>query len=246
MIAGLQKHDVIAGNLANVDTPGFKRDIPITGSFKQEMVKRLKGSEKTGQISSVEIGGLGYGSYVHNVGSDYSQGPSIETQGGLDLAIEGEGFFAVDSPSGELYTRSGAFQLSQSGTLTTVNNMPVLGTEGPVTIPQGTGKVEILADGTILLDGVSHDRLKIISCDDPSLIRKLGNGLFKIPSENVREPRLDSFNIRQGFLEMSNVNSISEMVRMISGMRTYEACQKMVWAIDQTLDKTINDVGRVV
>ncbi len=228
MVAGLLGHDVIAGNLANVDTPGYKRDIAITGSFRQEMVRRLGTYGHGNVVSTNPIGSLGYGAYVDSVGSDHSQGPLIETEGALDLAIEGDGYFLIRDSSGDSYTRNGAFQLSPSGTLTTMSDMPVMGMSGPVVIPPEAGKVEISLDGTVLVDGAVHDKLRIVSLSNPSLAAA------------------ESFTVRQGFLEMSNVDSISEMVRMISGMRTYEACQKMIWAIDQTLDKTVNDVGRVV
>lgn len=246
MVAELIGHDVIAGNLANVDTPGYKRDIAITGSFQQEMVRSIARSGRGGQVEAAPVGVLGYGSYVHSIGSDHSQGPLIETQGTLDLGIEGEGCFVVRSPSGDLLTRSGAFKLQPSGMVTTMSGMPLLGMSGPVTIPPDAAKIEILKDGAVFVDGAAYDRLRIVSCDNPSLVRKAGDGLFRIPEGSARQAASDSFVVRQGFLEMSNVNSISEMVRMIAGMRTYEACQKMIWAIDQTLDKTVNDVGRVV
>ncbi len=246
MVAGLKGHDVIAGNLANADTSGYKRDMAITGSFQKEMVRSLAGSRRESQVSATGIGFLGYGSYVHSIASDHSQGPLIETQGVLDLAIDGDGYFVVSGPSGELYTRSGAFRLSPSGMVTTMSDMPVLGMSGPISIPPEAGKIEVLADGTVLVDGAAYDRLRIVSLDNMSLARKAGDGLFRIPPGSSRHAGTGSFAIRQGFLEMSNVDSISEMVRMIAGMRTYEACQKMIWAIDQTLDKTVSDVGRVV
>lgn len=246
MVAGLIGHDVIAGNLANVDTPGYKRDMAITGSFQQEMIRSLARSRRGTEVSETPIGFLGYGSYVHSISSDHSQGPLIETGGTLDLGIDGEGYFVVRSPSGDLLTRSGAFRLSPSGIVTTMSDMPVLGMSGPVVIPPDAGKIEVMADGTVSVDGAAHDRLRIVSLNNPSLATKAGDGLFRIPPGGARQAGSDSFVVRQGFIEESNVNSISEMVRMIAGMRTYEACQKMIWAIDQTLDKGVNDVGRVV
>lgn len=246
MVAGLIGHDVIATNLANVDTPGYKRDIPITGSFQQEMVRSLAGSGQGGQVESTPIGLLGYGAYVHSIGSDHSQGQLIETQGTLDLGIEGDGYFVVRSPSGDLLTRSGSFRLSTSGMVMTVNDMPLLGMSGPIIIPPEAADIEILADGTVYVDGRVRDRLSIVSLDNRNLAEKVGDGLFRVPRGSARPAGSGSFVVRQGFLEMSNVDVISEMTRMITGMRTYEACQKMIWAIDQTLDKTVNDVGRVV
>lgn len=243
MVAGLLGHDVIASNLSNVNTPGYKRDVAITGSFQKEMVTCLARGKYGDRVSATPIGSLGYGAYLHSIGGDHSQGPLIETQGSLDLAIEGDGYFVVGGPSGDLCTRNGAFQLSSSGTLTTISGMPLMGVSGPIEIPPDAGKIDILQDGAILVDGSEHDRLRIVSLDNPSLAEKLGSGLFRIPPGAARQAQ--SFTVRQGFLEMSNVDAISEMVRMISGMRTYEACQKMIWAIDQTLDKSVNDVGRV-
>lgn len=246
MTAGLIEHDVIAGNLANIDTPGYKRDIPITGSFREEVIRSLGTSGSKDHIRTTPLGFIGYGAYIHGISSDHSQGPLVETEGSLDLGIKGEGYFVVRGPSGDLYTRAGTFKLSQSGTVTTTNDMPVIGTRGPVTIPHDARKVEVSADGTILVDGEVHDKFRIVSCNNPFAIEKIGSGMFRIPPGNIGQAGLGTFTVRQGFLEMSNVNPIGEMVRMISGMRRYEACQKMIWAIDQTLDKTVNDVGRVV
>jgi flagellar basal-body rod protein FlgF len=245
MVAGLIGHDVIAGNLANVDTPGYKRDMAITGSFQQEMIRSLRRSQRGTEVSTTPIGFLGYGAYVHSIGSDHSQGPLIETQGTLDLGIDGDGYFVVRSPSGDLLTRSGAFKLSPSGMVTTMSGMSLLGMSGPMVIPPEATNIEILADGTVYVDDRVHDRLRIASLDNPEVAEKVGDGLFRVPQGSVRQAGSGSFVVRQGFLEMSNVDSISEMARMIAGMRTYEACQKMIWAIDQTLDKTVNDVGRV-
>jgi flagellar basal-body rod protein FlgF len=144
-----------------------------------------------------------------------------------------------------LLTRSGAFKLSPSGMVTTMSGMSLLGMSGPMVIPPEATNIEILADGTVYVDDRVHDRLRIASLDNPEVAEKVGDGLFRVPQGSVRQAGSGSFVVRQGFLEMSNVDSISEMARMIAGMRTYEACQKMIWAIDQTLDKTVNDVGRV-
>ncbi|MGE5584871.1 MAG: flagellar basal-body rod protein FlgF [Bacillota bacterium] len=252
MAAGMLRQDVIAQNLANVDTPGYKKDVALIGSFGDEMAVRVEGMEDAGGrgawrlARTVPLGTLGSGAYVVATGFDRSGGPIVETGAPLDLAIQGDGYFVVQTPDGvEAYTRNGSFTLNSRGELVTSDGMRILGETGPVVVPSGS-EVEVRGDGRMTVDGRAVARLRVVTFDDPSALRKTGGGLFEAPP-GVARPVGAAGNVlvRQGFLEMSNVTAVTEMVQMIAGMRAYETCQRVIWFLDQTLDKSINDVGRV-
>lgn len=241
MIAGTRQQDVIAQNLANVDTPGYKKDVALVGSFAREMALRAEDRWAGRPSATVPIGTLGSGAFVWDVTFDASPGPMVETGGALDLAIEGDGYFVVAAAQGEAYTRNGSFTLNSDNELTTVDGLPVLGEAGPVRVPPGA-RIDIRADGTVAADGRPCGRLRIVRFERPSELRKVGSSLLEAPAGAARAAA--SAVVRQGSLEMSNVSVVGEMVRMIAGMRAYEACQKVVWFLDETLDKAVNDVGR--
>ncbi|MEW5866194.1 MAG: flagellar basal-body rod protein FlgF [Bacillota bacterium] len=242
MVAGMLQQDVIAQNLANVDTPGYKKDVALMGSFAHEMAMRVEDRGARCLGSAVPIGLLGSGAFARGVGFDPREGPMIETGGTFDLAIQGDGYFVVATPDGEAYTRNGAFTLNAKGELTTADGMLVLGEGGAITVPSGT-RVDVWGNGAVVVDGKPCGRLRIVCFEEPSGLRKVGGGLFAADAGTAKPAA--SAAVRQGFLEMSNVNAVTEMVRMIAGMRAYEACQKVIWFLDQTLDKAVNDVGRV-
>lgn len=253
MVAGMLQQDVIAQNLANVDTPGYKKDVALVGAFADELAVRVESRAPWRLARTVPIGGLGSGAYVRGTGFDPSEGAFIETGAPLDLAIQGGGYFVVETPEGEAYTRNGSFTLNSEGELVTMDGMPVLGESGPIVIPPrpsgagGRAGVEVRGDGRVTVDGRLVGKLRVVAFDDPSSLTKTGGGLFVAARGAVARPlgAPDGTLVRQGFLEMSNVSAVKEMVQMIAGMRAYETCQRVVWFLDQTLDKSINDVGRV-
>ncbi|MGE5587939.1 MAG: flagellar basal-body rod protein FlgF [Clostridia bacterium] len=244
MVAGMLQQDVIAHNLANVDTPGYKKDVALVGAFADDMAVRVESQGAWRSARTVPLGWVGSGSYVRGTGFDRSEGPIVETGAPLDLAIEGDGYFVVEVPEGEAYTRNGSFTLNARGELVTEDGTPVLGESGRIVIPAG-GKVEVRGDGRIAVDGQVVARLRLVAFDAGSLPGKAGGDVFVAPPGTARSVGAgDGTVVRQGFLEMSNVTAVTEMVQMIAGMRAYEACQRVVWFLDQTLDKSINDVGR--
>ena len=170
--------------------------------------------------------------------TDFSEGSIKETGNSLDLAINGEGFFVVNTPDGPRYTRSGNFSLNGANMLSTQDGYPVMGENGPVIIEGGT--VTIDPDGRVIVDGEEVNRLRIVDFPKPYNLKKIGNNLFEadgaIPATN--------YSISQGFLEMSNVDQIKEMVSMIEILRGYESYRKVINAIDETASRT-NEIGRV-
>lgn len=220
MLARELVQEVLANNVANSGTVGFKRDRVIfrgvlEGTYGPEGVLRVR--------------------------TDHAQGPLIRTGNPLDLAIQGRGFFVVETPEGIRYTRDGHFSLDEEGTLVTAEGYPVLGEGGTLELDLG-GAVSFGEDGTVKVGDVVVGRLRVEDFDDLGALKKVGGGLF---AADVEGKPAEDFRIRQGFLEGANVSPVAEMVRMISNYRAYEAEQRALIAQDETLRKAVNEVGRV-
>jgi len=221
--------DIIANNLANVATTGFKRDVLSLEAFKNYLGVSL--SEQSNQLSV-------------NSAIDFSQGPIHPTDNPLDLAIEGDGFFTVQTDTGIFYTRAGALTLDNEGRLVTQDGYPVLGEGGIIQIGK-FGQIDITDDGRIYLDGKLVDKLQIVWVQDPARnLQKVGGNLFALaPGGAIEEA--ENFKIKQGALEGSNVNAVREMINMITALRAYEACQKSVTMHDSALERLINEAARI-
>jgi flagellar basal-body rod protein FlgG len=229
MLAELTRQDQIANDLANSSTPGYKSDRSVQQSFGD----LLLANSSTGQ----PIGSLGLGTAIVAERTDLSQAPLRETGQPLDLALEGEGFFAVQTTAGTRYTRDGQFQLDGAGRLVNQSDLPVLDSNGkPITIGNAAKDVTIGPDGTITAGGRAIARLNVVSLTAPV---KEGDTLFSgipgaVPATTA---------VRQGSVEGSGVNPARAMVDMLVSFRAYEAQQRVVHAIDETLQKGISAGG---
>jgi flagellar basal-body rod protein FlgF len=202
--------DVIATNLANLETAGFKAENMIF-------------TEHLEQTAAGEVLSL-----VHDVGfvRDLSEGPMVGTQSPLDLAIHGQGYFVVDTPDGERYTRHGVFQLDAAGQIVTTEGNPVLNSGGaPITVPLGASSITITGDGTISADAQEIGRIKLVGFENPQALSKVGSGLYKAVGQS---PTTDpDSEIMQGMVESSNVKGVVEMTRMVDTVRSYQAAAKL-------------------
>jgi flagellar basal-body rod protein FlgG len=223
MVAQMAGQDVVANNLANVNTSGFKRDV---SGFRALFTGMIEGAN-TARVTAEQ-------------GCDRSQGALQETGTPTHLALDGDGYFTVQTPNGVTCTRNGSFTLDSDGYLVTANGDKVLGQSGPIRLGKGDWKVS--ERGEITQNGAVLDTFQIVRFDPSVPVAKSGDNLWRMDvsastsAANVR--------VRQGYLEGSNVNPIEEMVSMITGLRTYEASQKSIQAQDETLDKLVNEVGR--
>lgn len=247
MLANTKKMDLISNNLANASTQGFKKDRVTYEAFPDVLTRRLF-DQKMGRPNPDPIGKMSLSSDVSHVYTDFSQGAFDPTESSLDLAIkDSEGaFFAVgalneDGNIQEFYTRNGSFILSDSGMLMTKDGKMVLGESGAIFL-SGTD-FQVAGDGTVIQEEQVVTRLLIKQFADTTVMRKTGEGLFTTIADAEQIP-FDG-QILQGYVEQSNVNSISEMVEMINLLRAYEANQKMITSQDTTLDKAVNELGRV-
>ncbi len=202
--------DVIATNLANLETSGFKAETMI---FQETLTQTAEG-----EVLSL----------VHDVGfvRDLSEGPMVGTQSPLDLAIHGQGYFVVDTPDGERYTRHGVFQLDDSGQIVTTEGHPVLNSGGaPITVPLATSTITISRDGTVSADAEEIGKIKLVGFESPQALSKTGSGLYQAIDQSPT-PDPDS-EVLQGMVESSNVQGVVEMTRMIDTVRSYQAAAKL-------------------
>lgn len=215
MRAEQTRQDQLASDLANVGTPGYKRDRTVQRSFGDVLLANTR----TGQA----VGRVGLGPYAEATTTDIRPAAPRETGEPLDFAIEGDGFFAVETPDGVRYARSGRFTAAADGRLTDAGGHAVLGRDGR--------PVRVDADGA-----VPASRIGVTLLTDPV---KRGEGLFAGTPGGAGEPGA----VRQGFLEASGVDPTRAMVDMIASLRAFEAGQKSITTIDETLGRAASQVG---
>lgn len=236
--AQAQRLEVIANNMANVDTAGFKQDVPMFQARFAEAIQ--KGQAMAGDQSINDLGG---GVKIIDVETDYSPGELKRTGGDLDVAINGVGFFHVKGDDGKQYlSRAGAFELDTRGRLVTQNGKrPVLDQQGAEIVLSGEAPINISSDGFIQ-QGSNILALGMSQPDSLDEMVKAGNNLWQ-PTGVVKPLQLAERNVRQGFLEVSGANSVRQMMAMIETTRAFEANTRMIQNQDSMLGSLI---GRVL
>ena len=233
--SGLQSRmealDLVANNLANTTTGGFKLDREFYSLFT------AADNEDDGASTKLPL--------IQKQWTDFSQGVLTPTGNALDLALTGKGFFAVSGPSGPLYTRNGSFQLSPSGQLTTSDGYAVRDTGGQPIQSQSQAPIEVGADGSITQSGQTLGQLQVVDFPDTSVLQKLGNSYF-IPSDPkaVPVPATDT-TVQQGKTENSNVAPAESAVRLVGLMRQFEMLQKAITITTDMNKQALTEVARV-
>ena len=239
--------EVVANNMANISSPGYKKDEAVFSSLPELSISRLydniikspAGYKDTAPL----VGGLGTGVGIDDIVTIHSDGPIQPTENPFDLAIHGNGFFCVSTPAGERYTRDGRFTMDCEGYLATISGNRVLSDLNlPIEISEGDFVVD--ENGMVFVNREELEKLKVVSFDEREDLIKQGAGLFK-KRDAVNPKVAEGALIKQGYLELSNVNAIYEMVKMIEVQRLYEANQKVVLAYDDVMRRGIDDVGRI-
>lgn len=232
--------DVITNNLANASTVGYKKEGATSQSF--DSVYSIKVKDGSEAYINRRIGKESLGVKIGETYTDYTQGSFKVTGNTYDVAIEGDGFFNISftSKSGVTstrYTRDGVFTVNNEGMLVTHDGDYVLGQGGRIQIPDSA---EVVIDelGNIYADSQYIDTLQITDFEDYNYLKKYGENLY-IAIDGAAEQAAE-YKVRQGHLEMSNMNVISEMVEMITVSRAYESSQKVIQTIDGTLEKSVN------
>ena len=233
-----KKTNIRSNNLANVNTNGFKKSEGITRSFSEMMLSRIEAGE-----ADQEIGELSTGAYMERSFKDMSQGKFQRTDNALDFAVEGEGFFVIETAAGERYSRDGNFTINADSELVTQSGNHVLDSEGEriQLIPDQDFRVS--ADGQITFNnGLQGAQIALVNFEDESELIQEGDNLYTAQAGAAAVE--SEAGIAQGYLEGSNVKIVEEMAKMIKTTRHYESNQKVISSIDQSLDKVINEVGR--
>ncbi len=231
-----RKLAVTSNNLANVDTPGFKKDLL---SFREVLMrKQIEGWRTFKEVT---------------LKTDFQQGPIEFTGNPLDIAIGTEGFFKVQTPFGVAYTRAGHFRLDSGRRLVTPEGYPVLADGAPLVVDPGLAKGGVItldnarflvsSDGTISIDGTMVGRLDVVTFKDLGQLKKYGENLFLAP-KGAQEIPVQDPNLRQGYLEGSNVNPLEEMINLIEIHREYEAQQKALKTQNETANRLLETYGR--
>ncbi|KLU60399.1 flagellar basal-body rod protein FlgG [Peptococcaceae bacterium CEB3] len=233
MLASQSQSDIIADNMANVRTPGFKEELSGLRTFPSMLIDRV------GTAAPAVLGSLGTGVVVDPV-TRLNLGGSLRSTGvRTDLALTGRGYFAVQTPQGVRYTRNGRFQLGTNGILQTADGYPVLGSNG--VIGPLSRNFTVGDDGTVTDGGKTAGQIRVADIPAGALIRE-GDSLYASSRGTVPAVGIE---VHQGYLETSNVDVAGQMVDMISVMKSYEANQKVIQTEDSTLDKAVNEVGKV-
>ena len=244
------RQELVANNLANVNTPGFKTQRAFTTVLRKSM--GAEAARAATPEALAEGGGVsgpaapkpqGEGAEkVTSIYTSFEQGRIEYTHRSLDLAIDGEGFFVVDTPFGERFTRSGSFTLTEAGLLATYGGNLVMGEGGPIAI-QGGG-IEVTPDARVVVDGEEVDKLKIVTFSAPGNLARSGN-TFASTTEPYNEVDFSRTQVIQGALERSNVNPIDEMVEMIALHRGFEADQQSIRLQIDASKKLLERVGDI-
>lgn len=245
MNAQQNRLDAISNNLANVDTAGYKRDITVSKSFAELLLRRtnadgvyhLQNGMGSADAAPV-IGKLGLGVETNENYTDFSQGSFKTTNSKTDAALSGKGFYVIETPLGERYTRNGNFLIGKEGILETKDGYPVLGENGYIYLEDD--KITVNEDGIISKsdDGSLIDRFKIVRFDNERYLKKMGESMYS--TNDIAGPaHIAEGNERpkflQGYSETSNVNVVNEMVQMIEVNRAYEANQKTITSEDSMM-----------
>jgi flagellar basal-body rod protein FlgF len=219
--------EMVTQDLANVNTAGYKG---VRLVFREV----LEGPRP----HNMPIGGQVALSEQH---TDLSNGNLRNTGNPLDLALVGDGLFAVQTARGVRYTRQGAFSLSVSHTILTPSGEPVLGEKGPIHV--NGKKVDVEADGSVLVDGTLVDRLKIMQAQNPRRLAREGSNYFRADEADM-QPVTEKTQVLQGSIEDANVNPVAAMVSLIDVERQFEAYERAMRTMDGTTEKVVNEAGK--
>ena len=237
MINDLDRLSMISHNLANSTTSGYKKQIPVNSSFVDYISSQsnsVPGSDKLSMMS------VSIPQVVAKM--DDSQGTMKFSSNPLDLVVNENNYFSVLTTNGVAYTKQGSFKINQNGLLVDKNNNPVMGESGEIYLSDSD--VQIGKDGVIKSGDNIVGKLFVANIPDSNKLTNIGQGLF-VASDRVEIADSSNVNVSQGYLEMSNVTLMEEMIRLIEVTRHFETTQRFMMGYDSMLDNAINVVGQV-
>lgn len=267
MIAQQRRTEMLSNNIANASTPGYKADQSTVRAFPNMLLSAIEKNGKANlqngfnPMSVQQIGTLGTGVYMQETIPDYTQGQLIQTDLKSDVAlvdeylpVRGDGsrtgglYFRLQTDGQEAYTRNGNFTVDSQGSLVTSGGNYVLSTTGePIRVT--SDDYTITEDGRVLENNELIAQIDVAYVEDPDRLIKQDNGLYYTEDGNELTSAYDdndiAFSMRQGYIEQSNVDAGSTMTEMMSAYRSFEANQKMLQAYDRSMDKAVNEIGKV-
>jgi flagellar basal-body rod protein FlgF len=225
--------DATANNLANGSTNGYKADHPV---FREHLMTAVQGGNAVKEMRFTAIDGMSH---------DFATGPISATGRPLDVAIQGDGFFAVKTPQGERYTRGGSFSVTDKGVLISAGGAPVLNETGRlIKIAPGSTSARIRADGSVEVDGAPIARLKLVKFANPAALDKEGDVLFAANAK-TGPARVSGVTLETEAVEGANVSVVKGMTDIVSTTRTFDAIQKVIDAFSDADRRAAMDIGKV-
>ncbi len=224
----IRQQERIANNLANVNTPGYKKARLFVEAL-QERINAEGSPESVRQLIPF---------------TDFTQGPLERTGNPLDLALEGEGFFVLaDEEGNRIYSRSSTFTLSPEGYVQTPQGLVLQGTDGPIQLPPDATAFEVTQDGRVVVNGQTLSQIEVVRFEQPQNLERRGDSAFVATDQEPLE--MDSPLIKQGYIETSNVNPMQEMTDLLAHLRLFESQQKVIQTQDQILGRVTRELGKL-
>lgn len=226
--------DIIANNLANLSTSGFKSERPV---FEDYVMPLATADDESGAAAEIH--------YVHDTAlfRDFVEGPQKTTGNPLDLSINGKGWFVLEGEEGELYTRNGHFRLDPEGRVVAASGDPLLTENGPIVLAPGETGLHVAEDGTVTTSLGAKGRLQVVRFENEPLLEKRESGVFAATPDQNPEPA-ENFRVSQGILEGSNVNAIQEITSMIQVTRAYTTAARTLEDANTLRQSAIEKLGQ--
>lgn len=245
MLTLQSRQSIITNNLANINTTGYKEETLLGKSFHEVMLSN-NDNYKNGKANKQNLGTMSFGVRIDDTFTNYSQGTHVSTGNNMNFAIEGNGFFEVmDNQNNRYYTRNGDFTVDAQGYLITNSGHYVLGinnaTGATERINVGNNNLSVSSDNRISINNQERYRFRVVNFQNYDNLEKVGNGVYT----GTNPTNTANFNIKQGYLESSNVDPINSTALLMETVKEFEANQKVVQAMDSILYKIANEIGRV-
>lgn len=245
MLTLQSRQGIITNNLANINTTGYKEETLLGKSFDEVMLSN-NDNYKNGKANRQTLGKMSFGVRIDDTFTNYSQGTNVSTENNMDFAIEGNGFFEVmDNQNNRYYTRNGDFSVDAQGYLITSSGHYVLGVNNATGATErvniGNNSMSVGSDNRISVNGQERYRFRVVDFQNYDNLEKVGNGVYT----GTNPTNATNFNVKQGYLESSNVDSINSTALLMETVNEFEANQKVVQAMDSILYKIANEIGRV-
>lgn len=241
--------DILSNNLANADTTGFKKEGSTSQSYSEVMAVKIKDTTENPNVPQ-KLGNMSLGVKIGETYTDFSQGSLKDTGNTYDLSLSGDGFFNIEftNKAGETstkYTRDGSFTLTKDGYLVTKDGDYVLDENGDhIQLSTTAANTVIDEFGNIYQDDTLTASLKISAFEDTNYLSHYGENMWDAV-EGATEIDATDYKVHQGYLEMSNISVVEEMVNMITLQRQYDSNQKLITTYDESLENSVNNIGRI-